>query len=103
MTGGFSNGKTPPILANKNSGAPSVFEPENLLREARRQKSLVDGAVPEVCILDPDGDIVRCLLADGRARLDPDWACYHTDLYRFSQGDQGFGIIGCAVGSAFAV
>jgi hypothetical protein len=30
-----------------------------LLREARRQKGLPSAAVPEVCILDPDGDIVR--------------------------------------------
>ncbi len=93
----------PPILANKNSRAPSVFEPENLLREARRQKLLADGAVPKVCILDPDGDIVRSLVAGSRAQKDADWACYHTDLYRFHEGELEFGIIGCAVGAAFAV
>jgi uridine phosphorylase len=93
----------PPILAHKNSASPSVFAPENLLREARRQKSLADGTVPQVCILDPDGDIVRSLVAGGRARRDPDWACYHTDLYRFTYEGQEFGIIGCAVGAAFAV
>src|SRR5215469_5035386 len=30
----------PPILAGKDFAAPSVFEPENLLREARRQKNV---------------------------------------------------------------
>jgi uridine phosphorylase len=93
----------PPILANKNSTSPSVFEPENLLREARRQKSLTDGTVPEVCVLDPDGDIVRSLKAGGRVSLDQDWACYHTELYRFTYDGQAFGIIGCSVGAAFAV
>ncbi len=34
---------------------------------------------------------------------DPGWACYHTDLYNFHQEDIQFGIVGCAVGSAFAV
>jgi len=93
----------PPILANKHPGSPSVFRPENLLREARRQRRLPERPVPEVCILDPDGDIVRRLRADGRARPSPGWACYHTVLDEFELEDARFGIIGCAVGAAFAV
>src|SRR6185369_8840489 len=72
----------PPILADKRYREGSAFTPENLLREARRQKGLTESPVPKVCVLDPDGDIVRRLRADGRARQDPAWACYHTDLYR---------------------
>lgn len=33
------------------------------MREARRQKRLEAGPVPEICLLDPDGDIVRHLQA----------------------------------------
>jgi len=36
----------PPILAGKDYAAPSVFEPENLLREARRQKGHRGGRPP---------------------------------------------------------
>jgi uridine phosphorylase len=93
----------PPILAGKDYAAPSVFEPENLLREARRQKNLPTVAVPEVCLLDPDGDIVRALARTGRARRSPGWACYHTDLHEFEWAGESFGIIGCAVGASFAV
>ena len=93
----------PPILAGKDFAAPSVFEPENLLREARRQKNLPDSAVPEICLLDPDGDIVRALAKSGRSRRSASWACYHTDLYEFAHGGEHFGIIGCAVGASFAV
>lgn len=93
----------PPILAGKDFAAPSVFEPENLLREARRQKSLPGSAVPEICLLDPDGDIVRALAESGRSRRSAGWACYHTDLYEFAYQDECFGIIGCAVGASFAV
>lgn len=93
----------PPILSNKHYMEPSVFTAENLLREARRQKSLVRAYVPRICVLDPDGDIVRWLLGTGRAERDPQWACYHTDLFTFSQDDTPFGIIGCAVGASFAV
>jgi uridine phosphorylase len=93
----------PPILADKHYDAASVFEPANLLREARRQKGLPAADVPEVCVLDPDGDILRALRRAGRASLSPGWACYHTELYEFTQADIRFGIIGCAVGASFAV
>ncbi len=98
-----SEAKTPPILAHKRYDASSAFTPESLLREARRQKGLAAAAVPDVCILDPDGDIVRHLRAAGRARRHADWACYHTDLYVFQHEGNEYGIVGCAVGAAFAV
>lgn len=95
--------QTPPILRAKCYTAPSVFTAANLLREARRQKSLPEAAVPRVCVLDPDGDIVRYLLTTNQATLDPHWACYHTHLYTFHCAGCPIGIIGCAVGSSFAV
>jgi uridine phosphorylase len=92
-----------PILSDKDYDAPSAFTPESLLREARRQKGLRAGTVPEICVLDPDGDVVRRLLGESRARRDPSWACYHTELYRFVEAGTEFGIVGCAVGASFAV
>ena len=93
----------PPILNGKEFAAPSVFEPENLLREARRQKDLPSASVPEICVLDPDGDILRTLAKAGRAHRCEHWACYHTELYEFEHMAERFGIIGCAVGASFAV
>ena len=78
-----NDGGVPPILAQKHYAQPSAFTPENLLREARRQKRTTGSSIPEICVLDPDGDIVRSLLARGEARLEPGWACYHTQLYSF--------------------
>lgn len=92
-----------PISEFKSCGEASAFQPENLLREARRQKGLKDGVVPSVCVLDPDGDIVRQTRAAGRAVRDPDWACYHTELYRLTHDEIEFGIVPCAVGAPFAV
>lgn len=92
-----------PILAGKRHSAPSAFTPENLLREARRQKGFAAALVPEVCVLDPDGDMVRRLRAAGRAQQDPGWACYHTDLYRLADLALEIGLVGCAVGAPFAV
>jgi len=93
----------PPILSHKHYGAASTFKPENLLREARRQKSLPEVAVPEICILDPDGDMVRYLRKAGLGERHPGWACYHTDLYVFREGGHEYGILGCVVGASFAV
>src|SRR3954449_9445336 len=94
----------PPNLSNKSPAAPSVFQPAALLREARRQKNLPAVDVPAaVCILDPDGDIVRRLRAEGSARPFDGWPCYHTRLDTFELAGQQAGIIGCAVGAPFAV
>src|SRR5712692_3683668 len=95
--------ETPPILAHKHYSAASAFKPENLLREARRQKGLPAATVPEICILDPDGDMVRYLCDAGLAGRHPSWACYHTDLFVFREGGYEYGILGCVVGAAFAV
>ena len=84
--------------------APSVFQPGHLLREARRQKNLPDQDVPAVCVLDPDGDLVRHLRRTSQARPSPGWACYHTDLVEFTLADGTVaGVVGCAVGAPFAV
>lgn len=99
----MSNPPEPPILAGKLYDAPSAFTPENLLREARRQRRVARGTVPAICVLDPDGDLTRRLQTSGRATRHPAWACYHTELHRFEEAGAEFGIVGCAVGSAFAV
>jgi uridine phosphorylase len=93
----------PPILENKDQSAPSVFLPSAMLREARRQKGLPVVEVPPICVLDPDGDIVRRLKLSGQATRFDAWPCYHTDLYTFSLGGETVGILGCVVGAPFAV
>jgi len=93
----------PPLLDNKNPASPSVFRPAALLREARRQKGLQAVGVPIVCILDPDGDIVRRLRGQGRSKPFQSWPCYHTELDAFELAGQTVGIVGRAVGAPFAV
>jgi len=92
-----------PLFEGKRYNDPSVFTPDSLLREARRQKDLPTRSVPDVCVLDPDGDLVRQLASAGRAEQDTAWPGYHTDLYRFTLGDEEVGLLGRAVGAPFAV
>ena len=93
----------PPILDNKHPALPSVFMPAALLREARRQKGLADVAAPPVCILDPDGDLVRRLRLRGDARRFEAWPCYHSELDTFELAGARVGIVGRVVGAPFAV
>lgn len=90
------------LMEKKYYTEESLFLPENLLREARRQKNLRDCSVPTICVLDPDGDMVRYLKQNG-AELNTCWACYHSELYNASYKGLNFGIIGCAVGASYAV
>src|SRR5262245_50025590 len=94
---------SPPILDHKDPDAPSVFAPAALLREARRQKGLPVADVPPVCVLDPDGDILRRLKKTGQASRFDAWPCYHTELHTFPLAGETVGIVGCVVGAPFAV
>lgn len=91
-----------PLIERRDHVAPSVFRPESLLREARRQKGLAPGSVPAVCILDPDGDIVTHVRRHG-AEPCPQWACYHSTMWTWASGDIACGIVGHVVGGPFAV
>jgi uridine phosphorylase len=91
------------ILDNKAVWSPSVFRPDALLREARRQKGIQFEKIPPVCILDPDGDLVRMLRESGVAKRFSGWPCYHTELDTFLLGTHEVGIIGRVVGASFAV
>ncbi len=91
-----------PILEAKRYGEASVFAAENMIREARRQKNIIQNNIPEICVLDPDGDLLRYAQLHG-ASLCTSWACYHTQMFVLEHGGLSFGIIGNAVGAAFAV
>jgi uridine phosphorylase len=59
--------------------------------------------VPSVCILDPDGDLVRQLRRTGAAKPFAGWPCYHTELDTFDLAGREVGIVGRVVGASFAV
>jgi len=91
------------LLRARDYDAPSVFLPENLVREGRRQLGKEDGSIPEICFLDPDGDIVRYLRQTGLGKVSESWACYHTELLEFEWEGVPLGVVGFAVGAPFAV
>jgi uridine phosphorylase len=92
-----------PLLSRGDYQQPSVFDPANVIDAVRRQKSLPSGAVPPVCVLDPDGDIATWLREHANASLCTEWACFHTELWEWSEGGARSGVIAGAVGASFAV
>lgn len=93
-----------PLLRAKSYAQPSVFRPEHLLREARWQRGLPDCNVPDICVLDPDGDPVRYGHRSERTRSGAGWACYHTELSGFHMADGTIiGVVENTVGAPFAV
>jgi uridine phosphorylase len=91
-----------PLLTDKHYQDPSVFAPDALLREARRQQGLPRCDIPSVCLLDPDGDLVSGLERRG-VPTHPGWACYHTSMVDLPIGGTTVGVVGYAVGGPFAV
>ncbi len=92
-----------PILKNKHYQQPSVFKPENLIREARRQKGLRTCKIPKICVLDPDGDLAKYLIQNHNARENNCWACYHSNLYDFTLSGTAMGVVPQVVGASYAV
>ena len=92
-----------PILEHDDPDAPSLFTAEAMLSLARQRKGLIAGTVPEICVLDPDGDLERHLHAAGELCEDENWGCFHTRLAVCAGAERPFGIIGRAVGAAFSV
>ena len=93
----------PPLLQRDDFTEVSAFRPENMLREARRQKGLCVGHIPPVLVLDPDGDIVEWVRTEMGATRSRLWACYHTHLWEWEAAGIRYGVVGHAVGASFAV
>ncbi len=92
-----------PLLRHKHPEQPSVFAPDALMREARRQRGLPEQPAPALCVLDPDGDILRHLRRTGQAHPFPAWPCYHSEMFLFQLDGREVGIVSCAVGAPYAV
>ncbi len=92
-----------PLLARDDFHEPSLFRPEKMLRETRRQMKRGADPVPPICLLDPDGDLVTYVRQALGALPSPGWSCYHTVMWEWQAGGTRFGVVGHAVGSSFAV
>ncbi len=92
-----------PILEQDNPSAPSLFTAGAMLSLARDRKGLSSFTAPDICILDPDGDLEHYLQGRGELEEDLNWGCFHTRLSVYHNAGRRYGIIGRAVGASFSV
>lgn len=92
-----------PLFRPKAYAQESLFEPEKVLREARRQHDVAVGDMPAVVLLDPDGDLLRHLQDAGEARLLGNWGCYHSQMWTTVIAGTPVGVVPYVVGGPFAV
>lgn len=83
--------------------APSAFTPEALLDAVRVERNLPRDPVPEVCVLEFDGDLTDWLIATGRAKRWRPWACFHTSMETVEVDGDDVGVIARTIGGPYAV
>lgn len=81
----------------------SAFTPEALVSAVRMERHLEPAPIPEVCILEFDGDLTDWLVSTGVAQPNEAWACFHTTMHSFRVDDVNFGIVPRCIGGPFAV
>jgi uridine phosphorylase len=82
---------------------PSVFTPEALIEAVRAERQLPEVSVPEVCLLDFDGDLTDWLIQSGQVRRWESWACFHTHMEAFDVDGVPIGLIARTIGGPYAV
>lgn len=100
------------LIDNRNNDLPllahpldleSDFTPQALIEAVRTKRGLVSVAVPEVCILEFDGDITDHLVESRAVFPCRNWACFHTPMFALGVDGKPCGIVPRAIGGSFAV
>ena len=92
----------PPLLDHPLH-SPSVFRPEDLVADVRGQRRINALDLPDVCVLDFDGDITDALVAAREVRACEAWPCFHTSMWTLPVGGVRCGLIARTIGGPYAV
>jgi uridine phosphorylase len=81
----------------------SEFTPQALIEAVRNKRRLVSVAVPEVCVLEFDGDLTDHLVQSNAVSPWRNWACFHTPMFALEVDGKPCGIVPRSIGGAYAV
>ena len=90
-------------LAGHPLAEPSAFTPHALIKAVKSERQLPDTAVPDVCVLEFDGDLTDWLVDHQIAKRWPTWACFHTTMFAFDVDERPCGIVARTIGGPYAV
>jgi uridine phosphorylase len=91
-----------PLLQHALESA-SAFTPERLMNAVRAERGLANEPVPQLCILDFDGDLSDRLAEEGATSPLASWACFHTSMRVMSLDGLSCGIVPRTIGGPYAV
>jgi uridine phosphorylase len=83
--------------------SPSTFTPEALIGAVRRERHLPPESIPEICILEFDGDLTDWLVSREMVTRSNSWACFHTTMFLLDVDGTTCGIVPRTIGGPFAV
>jgi uridine phosphorylase len=81
----------------------SAFTPESLIDAVKVSRKLPSISVPDVCVLEFDGDLTDHLVQSGAVQPWPTWACFHTPMFAMNVDGMPCGIVPRAIGGPYAV
>ena len=90
-----------PLLDHDRS-EPTAFSPEALLAAVGAQRALPHTRVPEIVVLEFDGDLYDALVRSGRGEPWPTWACFHTPMISVTVDGLACGVVPRTIGGPFA-
>jgi hypothetical protein len=76
----MSKNEAIPLLSHP-LGLKSEFTPEALVSAVRAERGLPAIPIPDVCVLDFDGDLTDWMVSAGAAHPCRSWACFHTSMF----------------------
>ena len=83
--------------------AESAFTPQALIEAVRAERGMTSVTVPEVCVLEFDGDLTDRLVQSNAVEPWKTWACFHTPMFALQVNGRPCGIVPRAIGGPFAV
>jgi len=81
----------------------SAFRPEALIASVRAERGIADMAIPEICVLDFDGDLTDWLVRTGRSKPAAGWACFHSSMQMVELRGVAVGVVDRTIGGPYAV
>ena len=90
-------------LLNHPLQAPTVFRPEELVQAVRDQRQPNATDIPDICVLDFDGDLTDALISAHEVLACSAWPCFHTTMWSLTTDDQRYGLIARTIGGPYAV
>jgi len=83
--------------------APTAFSPEALMEAVRADRHLSREPIPQICLLEFDGDLTDWLVSTGKVRPCRSWACFHTSMFSLEVDGITCGIVPRTIGGPYAV